>query len=275
MPAPSKLTRWQVGIYIHDHRTELGFSQTELAVRLGVSGATISNWERGASMPSAGEVWGLARHLKIPDEIAEFMETIAREGSSPNMEAHPRYNALGLAKAELHYNSIWKWEPLILPGIVQTRHYNSLVVQQAEGTTDEQAQFGWNFKQQRQNAIMLRPTEYRMTVIIGDSAVRHLTAMPERERREQVDYLRECNSRPGWEIRIMNQHSDLGGPFEVYVSSQSTTAGPPFVYVQIHDLSWCIEERDRVKGYHDRVKTNWPRATELEVYLDAERDLLA
>lgn len=275
MGVPSALTSWQVGIHLADRREALGLSPLKLSLTLGISEGTVRNWEKGETLPGYAEVLGLGKVLGMGEEMTEFLAVIARERKSLNLETHPRYNALGLAKAELHYGSIWKWEPLILPGIVQTRAYNTQVLQPAEETTDEQAEIGADFKERRQEEVKGRTTPYRMSIVIGANAFYDMKVMEREDRREQVEALREWNAMPDWEIRVMNRPSDLGGPFDVYVPGRSRTAGPPFVYAQIQDRSWCIEELKRVEGYHGRIKRNWTRGDDLEAFLDAERDRLA
>jgi len=275
MAIPSALTVWQIGIHLADARIKKGHTPKALAILLGVSEATIRNWEKGVTIPTYAEMLGIGQTLDMGDEISQFLANIARDKQSLNLENVPRYNALGLAKAELHYGSIWKYESNLFPGIVQTREYDKQVLQPAEDMTDDETEFGANFKQERQEAIKLRTDPYRMSIIMGATCFYNLKVMDAAARREQIEALREWNSRPNWEIRVMNGPSNLGNPFDVYVRGKSKTAGTPFVYVEIHDRSWCIEELERVERYHERIKRNWTRSDHLEEFLDAERNRLA
>jgi len=49
-----------IGGYIRERRVEGGFTQAELAERLGVSAQSVSNWERGETMPDIGMLPDLA-----------------------------------------------------------------------------------------------------------------------------------------------------------------------------------------------------------------------
>jgi transcriptional regulator with XRE-family HTH domain len=249
-------------------------TQSELAAALGYATQTIANWENNRSRPHASHIEKICDVLGIEAEIKRFLHRIYLDGHSRNIELTPRENALCLALAELHYGSLWKWEPTILPGIVQTREYNKLL-QWAEGISDKEAQVGLDFKEPRKKRLAARTTPYRMSVLSTDTALYHLSHMDSNERREQIDYLRECNARSGWELRIMALPCHLGASSSIFVPGDSPTAGPPFMYAEIHGRSWCIEELDRVRSYHERVKKNWARATPLEEFLDAERNRLA
>jgi transcriptional regulator with XRE-family HTH domain len=275
VPVPSVLTEWNARMRFRDARIRKRMPQSELAAAIGYSTQTISNWENNRSKPHASQIEKICDVLGLNDEIKRFLFRIHLDGGTRNIELTPRENALCLALAELHYGSIWRWAPLVLPGIVQIRAYQEQILKIVEEVTDQLSQFGWNFKNERQSELKQRLTPYRMSIIIGDSALYHLREMELVDRREQIEYLRECNAREGWELRVMDSASTLGSAFEVYVPGDSPTAGPPFIYTEIHDLSWCIEELDRVREYHERIKKNWKRATPLEEFLDAERHRLA
>lgn len=275
MGDPSPLTSWNIRTHLADARIKQNLTPRGLAMILGISEQTVRNWEKSATIPTYAEMIGIGKELGMDEEISQFLANIARDKLSLNLENHPRYNALGLAKAELHYGSIWKYESHLFPGIVQTRDYNTQVLQPAEDLTDDTAEFGANFKLARQEAIKLRTDPYRMSIIMGATCFYDLKVMDAAARREQIEALREWNSLPNWEIRVMNGPSNLGSAFDVYVPGKSKTAGPPFAYVQIHDRSWCIEELERVERYHERIKRNWTRSDHLEEFLDAERDRLA
>lgn len=49
-----------IGAFIKEHRVEKGFTQAELAERLGVSAQSVSNWERGETTPDIGLLPDLA-----------------------------------------------------------------------------------------------------------------------------------------------------------------------------------------------------------------------
>lgn len=49
-------------------RTKAGLTQEELGERIGVTRATIINWEKGASHPDAKEMGLLAKELKVNSE---------------------------------------------------------------------------------------------------------------------------------------------------------------------------------------------------------------
>ncbi len=66
---------------IRQWRDERGWSQHELAVKLGVTAATVYNWERGKNEPNVSTFRRLARILGVSmDEIALVGEEQAEQG---------------------------------------------------------------------------------------------------------------------------------------------------------------------------------------------------
>lgn len=60
------------GEYIRRLRKQRGFSQDQLAEQVGVSQATISEWERGVVMPSKQEELAKALGVKVDELVHEM-----------------------------------------------------------------------------------------------------------------------------------------------------------------------------------------------------------
>jgi transcriptional regulator with XRE-family HTH domain len=58
-------------------RRERGWSQRELAQRLGISHMSISHWETGRNEPSARQLRGLAMAFGVPMESIAFEKEAA------------------------------------------------------------------------------------------------------------------------------------------------------------------------------------------------------
>ncbi len=59
---------------IRELRTERGWSQLELANRVGVTPSTIYNWERGRFEPKALQLRAVARALGVGSDDIELVE---------------------------------------------------------------------------------------------------------------------------------------------------------------------------------------------------------
>ncbi len=276
--ARRSLSEWYVIAELIDRMHAAGATEAEVAELLGYSTQTIVNWRKGSGQPSVGDVREFFAHFGNGDEEAMlYMQQVVRNKKADLkiMEADPRFNMLMLGKGELHYRYLFKWWPGIFPGIVQTRSFHFDVLQPLDGNSDEVAERSWDFKQRRAKGIRSRADDYELAIIIGASAFLWLSALTPSSRRQQLDHLKECNTWPGWDIRVMAGPNTLGSGYELFLPDGKTTAGPGFVYTEVRDRSWCVEESKRVKLYHEPIKPNWARATPLEEFLDAERDRLA
>ena len=62
--------RYELGARIREYRERLNISQKELAARLGVSNARVSNWEQGINRPDVDTLSDLCQTLEIsPNEL--------------------------------------------------------------------------------------------------------------------------------------------------------------------------------------------------------------
>lgn len=255
-----------------------GASDAEVARALDVSPQTIANWKMGKGQPSVGDVREIITQFGGADEerilyVQQVVRT--KKADLKGLEFDPRFNAILLEKGERHYNFTFKWVPDTMPGVVQSEPFHYKVLQPLEGTTDEVSDFGRSFKVRRADALRSRANPFTAQFLIGEAAILWLRELEASDRREQLDLLRDWNALPNFEIKIMARHHTLGSGYEIFLPAGSTTAGPKFVFTEIRDRSWCIEEPERVKLYHEPIEPNWRRATPLEEYLDAKRDRLA
>lgn len=63
------------GNYLSQRRKQAGFTQNELAEKLGVTGKTVSRWEKGAAKPRADLFIRIAGLLDVPvDELLKAGE---------------------------------------------------------------------------------------------------------------------------------------------------------------------------------------------------------
>lgn len=276
------LSNWYGIAALNDCIDESGASDVKVAAALGYSPQTIGNWKKGAGQPSVGDIrelftrFGKGSREELEEQILYVQEVVrTKKADRKGLEFDPRFNAILLEMGERHYNYTFKWVPDLMPGVLQSEAFHYKILQPLEETTDEVARFGRNFKVRRANTLRNRASPFKAQFVIGEAAILWLRELEANDRREQLELLREWNSLPNFEIRIMARPHTFRGNFEVYLPEGSRSAGPGFVFTETRDRSWCIEEPQRVELYHEPIEPNWHRATPLEEYLDAERDRLA
>jgi transcriptional regulator with XRE-family HTH domain len=269
--------RWFVAIQLRDGRIGARLTQSEAAHEFGCSPQTIYYWERGERHPRKGEVNQIVETYRFNDETKRYLKMILEKKDSPRMEADARLHALTLAKAEQHSGVIFKYEPHLIPGTLQTRAYHFLVLQVAEQLSDFIAQQGWDFKDDRQQKLRRRSHRPVIQYLMGDSAIYGLRFLAEEARREQIQRLLTESEEAGVDIKVMTKYlPGRNTPFSIYEKGDSETAPPTFVYSEILHGSWCIEEDALVGLYHDAGQAMWQLGIPLKEFLNEYcRDLLA
>lgn len=265
----ARLMQWFVAILLRDARIAAGLSQSEAAQEFGCHTQTIYYWEKGKRHPRSSEVAQIAETYRLNDENRRYLKMVLEKRDSQRLEADARFHALALAKAEQHSGIIFKYEPHLIPGTLQTRDYHFLVLQIAEQLTDFVAQQGWEFKDDRQKKLRKRKLRPVVQYLIGESAIYGLRFLPEEVRRTQIQRLLAEVDQAGVEIKVMTKYlPGRNTPFSIYEPGDSETAPPTFIYSEILHGSWCIEEDALIRLYHDAGQAMWQLGIPLKEFLN-------
>lgn len=271
--AKTELDSWFIRMMLRKGRLILDRTQKEIAEEVCFATDTYRAYEAGRATPLARNIRGLAEACGISDEIANYMVGVAvarREGAA--IEADQRFNALFIALAEEHYGFFFKFDALMIPGILQLQIYHYIVARLAEPGSDQWVDGGWDFKEGRQQTIEARTDRPEMHFLIGETALIHLRQISEELYEAQMAHLRRWARKPGVKIRI------LPGPvlaqrsnFEIYMKEGGELAGPPIAYTEALDSSWLIDDPARITSYDEIRKMLWKKAIRIEVYHDDDR----
>ena len=264
---------WFLKTMARKGRNDSGLSQREMGDEVDRSKDTIHDWETGKTDIPAHSIGPLAKACGLSEEISDYMKSVARaRRNGVPIEADMRFNALFLALAEVYSGYIFKFDALLIPGPLQTEEYHYTVVRIAEDATDEQLNRGWPFKLERAAALEARADEPTVQFLIGEAALLQLRAISKRQYQDQMAHLRRWARKPPVEIRILRGPVPVRhGSFSIYMPGHNSLACPPFVYTEVADSSWCIDDVDRVASYDEVRKKLWNRAIGIEVHDDDDR----
>lgn len=272
----SQLAKWFPGRVFWLGRNLKGLTQTDVASFLNKNYQTVAKLEQGKTSPAVGDCYALADLYDLSDEMRDYLVEIARNEAQQNFQSDRRFNALCLQMAERFMGGICKWETHILPGIVQTRAYHYTIVPMTQHYTDEQLNRGWKFKVERYEALLARIDGPKIVILISATALKNLRFLSEKDRQEQLDRLRYLDSLPNWEIRIVGElHPEGATSFDLYRPAGAEFGGPTFVYTEVWDDSYCIEEAHRIRRYDELWKILLGKSISLKEHLDDRRDGLA
>ena len=110
----------QIGTHIKDHRTRLGLSQDDLAMRIYVSRQTISSWETGKTYPDVqsllllSEVFDATVDSLIQGDVETMAKTIEQDAKKMNRLSAAMLGLLVLTLAAFiwagwQYLNGWGW----------------------------------------------------------------------------------------------------------------------------------------------------------------------
>ncbi|MFE9642133.1 helix-turn-helix domain-containing protein [Nocardiopsis alba] len=111
--------RW--GTELKKIRTVKDITQAQLGAHINVSDGLISGFENGTHWPSADKVVKIDAFLEANNALWDLWESLT------NGQAYPRWLS-GLVDAEKAATRIRTYEPLVVPGLVQTKQYATALV---------------------------------------------------------------------------------------------------------------------------------------------------
>jgi DNA-binding XRE family transcriptional regulator len=222
----AELRRW---------RTAAGLSQEQLGQRVGYSGAQVGKVETGERAPSQD----FAQHCDhaLPDAGGLFMRiyALARRWDG----GYPSWFAEWIV-AERQATSLCWWEPLLIPGLLQTADYaRALFEAWRSADSDDELDRLVSARMERQ-AIFDRPRPPTLWVIL-DEGVLHRCVGSGKIMNDQLVHLASISDRSKITIQVVpaevGAHVGLLGGFAI----ASSDGAPGSVYMESPDQGQTTE----------------------------------
>jgi hypothetical protein len=149
---------------------------------------------------------------------------------------------------------IFKWSPLLVPGLLQTEEYARRVVSASRmWTTQEEIDKFVQLRMSRKTALMERDDPPELWTALSETAVRQRVGGPDTAvMKEQLTYLRDtADDRHHSHIQIVllpyaaGEHAGLEGSFTL----MHFDAGPAIVCLEALTSAQYLEDEDVVKRY--------------------------
>jgi transcriptional regulator with XRE-family HTH domain len=219
-------------------RERTGLTGEEVAERLGWSGSKVSRIELARTGVKQADLRLLLDLYGVPDSYRQELIALSRRSSQRNwlevMTASfpPEYAAYLHAEAEAQ--SIWNWEPQVVPGLLQTPEYARAVMQHwlmmFPGPLRE-ADRRLEARLLRQE-LLTRDPPLQLSVVMDESVLRRRFGDPQVMRR-QLEHLAEVSELPNVEIRVHG----LDGDAPPLVTGAFSYMQFPHVHdIALHDL---------------------------------------
>jgi transcriptional regulator with XRE-family HTH domain len=249
----------QVAAELRRLRKRAGLTTGEVGSRLGISQSKISRVETGTSGLQIDDVAAMLGLYHVPAKRRDEILAMVRQGAEPGwVQVHGRKlpeQWQALIEWEDKATTLLHYQPLVVPGILQTSDYARAVVR---GTPDHDlpesdvdsrvaARLG-------RQGILSRPLPPELHVVMYEAALRVSVGGPE-VMNAQLRHLLEMARRRRVTIQVVpfaaGPHPGLEGPFVL----MEFPADPPLVHLENRVMSIFLEEEPHIATY----KLAWQR----------------
>jgi transcriptional regulator with XRE-family HTH domain len=260
-PASSVLAYF--GAELRRLRVAAGISQEDLAQRISYSASLVGMIETARRAP--------ARDFALRcDGVLETGGTLARLWPLVSQEALPRWFR-PFAEIEREATSLRTWEPLIIPGLLQTEDYaRALITAWQPGDAAETVEQHVAARMERQH-LLDRTDPPLIWAIIGEPALRNPVGGPAVHHAQLVRLLDSEAAHPRLILQVVHltagAHPGLEGHFVVVARRDK----PDTCYLEVQGRGHMVDRTEDVARYG--LLYDMLRAVALPP--DASRDLIA
>jgi transcriptional regulator with XRE-family HTH domain len=250
-PTSGRSRALQLGAELRDARKRAGMTVAHLADVLGYHHSTISRWERGESTPSEADTAAVLAILGVTGQEREQVVELARHDGILDWVAPGIGKQLAaLIEYERIAHTITEVNPLLIPGLLQTREY-AISLMLSGGLPRGQAEQGAVVRMCRQE-VLTRRKPATFVAIIGEQAVRHL-ACDDEAMVEQLHHLLAMAERPNIHIQILPFNARFTPALEGQFVLLEFDRDKPLVQLQSYRSTSMITNMLAVQGYQDAV----------------------
>ncbi|MEO3927359.1 helix-turn-helix transcriptional regulator [Micromonosporaceae bacterium B7E4] len=240
------------------HRVGRRMTQAQLGAAIKVSASLIAAIEQGRLIPQPETAVRLDQFFDSEGEI-QRAAVLARD------DARPPWLRPWTEHEERATLLRW-WEPLLLPGLLQTEEYARAVLQ-GGWLSDEVVDRTVQVRRDRQAATVDRPKPPTLSAIIGEFA---LTFGPPEVRREQLQHLLDMSQRPKVQVLVVPRSAGLHAGRQGAFVLATLPAGRRAGYVDDQLQGRVVTDG----GDLDQLEVSWEIVSGLALPVQPSRDLL-
>ncbi|MER5266331.1 helix-turn-helix transcriptional regulator [Actinosynnema sp. NPDC002837] len=233
-------------------RTTAGLSMDAVGEAVGMSASKISRIESSEIGVYLDDLEKLLDCYKVARKQRVELLDLARHAEQRGLL---RMNNQNLpedwqtwADFEDEASSLLNYEPLMIPGLLQTPEYaRSIIAATGQGLTEAQVDALATSRMARQG-LLSRNTPLKLSVIIEQSVLERPFHDPGAHRR-QIRHLIDAGERPNVTVRVMptdaELHGGLNGPFVILEYDDE----PSLVLLENKVASLFIDEEDQIEVF--------------------------
>ncbi|MFF2640737.1 helix-turn-helix domain-containing protein [Streptomyces niveus] len=267
MSAKTTTRRRQLGALMRKLRASKGMTLEEAGRLVGVSKATVSRYETQEGPVKWPIVDALCRQYDASDAERNAVVALAKDAKrqgwwGPFSDSIPAEMGLLLtledeASREDHFSCVY------VPGLLQTRNYNTAIQQANEmRLAPQEVERLVDIRMKRQE-ILNRARPPHLWAILDESVIRRVVGSRE-TMREQLSHLLQANESPDITLQILpfakGAHTAALGSFVILGGAEASL---DVVYVDLHVGSLFMEKDEELNRY--RLAFDYLRAQALDM----------
>jgi transcriptional regulator with XRE-family HTH domain len=200
------------GAELRRARMAAGLSQEQLGQRVGYSAAQVGKVETGERSASQDFVRHCDQALPTADGLFARIYTLIQRWDG----GYPPWFAEWI-EAELRAATLWLWEPLVMPGLVQTADYARAILAGGPDTMEDELEQMVAARIERQ-AILDRPRPPGLLIVLDEAVLHRLVGSP-KVMHDQMLHLADLSDRPRITAQVVpartGVHAGLLGGFAI------------------------------------------------------------
>jgi transcriptional regulator with XRE-family HTH domain len=222
----------------------------QLARKIGVHAQELSNWEYGKRIPKVEQVALLLGFLVVePGERARLLE-LARTAREPSWLEASKTGVYVLYEREA--SELFGWEPVLVPGLLQTPAYARTVLGDL-GVAGDELEKLLLLRQVRRD-LLTGPRPTFLHVVIGEAVLRPPFIEPS-VMVEQLRLLLRSSQRRNITLQVFrgtgSYHPGHCGPLTILEFPQL----PPIVFLEQYRVGGYLYAEDQVADYRSVAKS--------------------
>jgi transcriptional regulator with XRE-family HTH domain len=245
--------RWLIGSDLARYREEAGLSLAEASARTHISKAKLHHLEFGRQTQDPDDIAKLLTAYGVPDRDIDRLTNLSGRADEANWLApwaavvpdwlKTMVGLEGLA------DSVFTFQPLIIPGLLQTQDYASAITANSRSIRQDHGERFVSFRMARTRRLTDPDRPLSLHAVLTEAALRLAVGTPD-VRREQLEHLVAMADLPNITIQVVRPedgpHPALGGNFVILDFGE---AARPVVYVELKDGAVYLQSHEEVAAY--------------------------
>lgn len=265
----------ELGAELRAVRERAGYTRRELAVVLGWSESKVSRMESGQRGASEVNVATYLAYCKVVGDELDRLIAFCREVWATDW-LRPLDELRTLVYHETTATLIHEYDPLVIPGLLQTEDYSREMFRSLGLVPDDVIEARVRARMERQN-LLRRERGVEVNFFIPERILRSVVGSP-RVMNDQLLHLVLITGRPWCSVRVLPESfmpGALGGAFRLMEYADH----PPVAYVENQTHALFLEDRADIKLYRGilaklkRVTLDRGQSRDLLAHLANEYDV--